>query len=379
MKKFLGKATIAMLAAATLGGAAMAQDYVIGITFDAGGKFDASFNEGTWSGLVRAVEELRSTYEIDILEYEPSEGGFTADGQRQMAGQQGAELIIAPGFNQQDAIEAVSAEYPNTNFVLIDSVAAERDNVRSVVFRDQEGSYLVGYIAGKLSQTGVVGFVGGMDVPLIRNFNQGYEMGVAAACADCQVISNYVGVTPDAWNDPATAKELASLQHAQGADIIFSAAGGSGRGVQDFVNETMCHVPRGILRNSDFAELVGSIEKPAAYAAACSGDSQPLFFIGVDSNQNPEGDTDGNPATLNHGLTSMLKRVDTAAYAAIMDVVNGTWTSGLQELGVAEEGVGFALDEYNEALLSEALLEELAGVSASIASGETVVPDYREQ
>ncbi len=378
MKTVMKKVT-ALAAAAALVSTAMAQDFVVGITFDAGGKFDASFNEGTWNGLVRAVDELSATYEIDILEYEPSAGGQTADGQRRMAGEQGAELIIAPGFNQQDAIESVSAEYPNTNFVLIDAVAADADNIRSVVFRDQEGSYLVGYMAGMLSQSGTVGFVGGMDVPLIRNFNQGYEMGVLAACEDCTVISNYVGVTPDAWNDPATAKELASLQHAQGADIIFSAAGGSGRGVIDFVNETQCYTPSGDLRNPDFKALTDSLDKSAAYAAACSADSVPLFFIGVDSNQNPEGDTDGNPATLNHGLTSMLKRVDTAAYAAVMDVVDGTWSSGLQELGVAEEGVGFAQDEYNEALLTQDVLDAVAEVAASISAGETVVPDYREQ
>lgn len=379
MKDLLKKIVVLGSAAAIAGSAALAQDFVIGITFDAGGKFDASFNEGTWNGLVRAVDELSDTYEIDILEYEPSGGGQTADGQRRMARDEGAELIIAPGFNQQDAVEAVSAEFPNTNFVIIDTVAEERDNVRSVVFRDQEGSYLVGYIAGKLSQSGVVGFVGGMDVPLIRNFNQGYSMGVLAACEDCTVISNYVGVTPDAWNDPATAKELASLQHAQGADIIFSAAGGSGRGTMDFINERQCWVPSGDLRNPAFKEQVDAISKSAAYEAACSADAVPLFFIGVDSNQNPEGDTDGDPATLNHGLTSMLKRVDTAAYNAVMDVVDGTFEPGLQELGVAEEGVGFALDEYNEALLSAELLTELEEVAASIASGETVVPDYRDE
>ncbi len=379
MKRSVKKLSVLAAAAALMGGAALAQDFVVGITFDAGGKFDASFNEGTWNGLVRAVDELSATYEIDILEYEPSAGGQTADGQRRMAGEQGAELIIAPGFNQQDAIESVSAEYPNTNFVLIDAVAAERDNVRSVVFRDQEGSYLVGYMAGLLTQTGTVGFVGGMDVPLIRNFNQGYEMGVMAACEDCTVISNYVGVTPDAWNDPATAKELASLQHAQGTDIIFAAAGGSGRGVIDFVNETLCHVPATV-RNPEFKALTDSLEKSAEYAVVCDDPaSAPLFFIGVDSNQNPEGDNDGDPATMNHGLSSMLKRVDTAAYNAVMDIVDGTWSSGLQELGVAEEGVGFALDEYNEALLTQDVLDQLAEVSAAIASGEVVVPDYRDQ
>jgi basic membrane protein A len=377
MKKALQLITT-LAAAALLSGAALAQDFVIGITFDAGGKFDASFNEGTWNGLVQAVEELSGEYEIDILEYEPSSGGFTADGQRRMAGQEGAELIIAPGFNQQDAVEAVAAEYPDTDFVLIDAVAAEADNIRSVVFRDQEGSFLVGYVAGMLTQTGVVGFIGGMDVPLIRNFNQGYEMGVMAACADCTVISNYVGVTPDAWNDPAKAKELAASQHAQGADIMYAAAGGSGFGVYDFVNEKLCHTPSS-LRNPGFAEQVAALEKGPAYAALCTADAQPLFFIGVDSNQNYLGDTDNNPATMNHGLTSMLKRVDVAAYDAVYDVVNGTFTPGLMELGVAENGVSIAVDEYNEALLSQETLAAVEDIRQQMIAGDIVVPDYREQ
>lgn len=377
MKKTM-QLIVSLIAAAVLTGAAQAQDYVVGITFDAGGKFDASFNEGTWNGLVRAVDELSAEYEIDILEYEPSSGGFTADGMRRMADGEGAELIISPGFNQQDAIESVSAEYSDTFFVLIDAVAEERANVRSVLFRDQEGSYLVGYIAGLLTQTGTVGFIGGMDVPLIRNFNQGYELGVQAACEDCTVISNYVGVTPDAWNDPAKAKELAAFQHAQGADIMYAAAGGSGSGLMSFIEETLCHTPDS-LRNPEFAELVSSLPQDPAYALTCSEGSQPLFFIGVDSNQNYVGDYDDNPETLNHGLTSMLKRVDVAAYDAVFDVVNGEFTPGLQELGVAQNGVGYALDEYNEALLSAETLAAVEDIAQQITAGDIVVPDYRDE
>jgi basic membrane protein A len=250
--------------------------------------------------------------------------------------------------------------------------------VRSVVFRDQEGSYLVGYVAGLLTQSGVVGFIGGMDVPLIRNFNQGYEMGVMAACADCTVISNYVGVTPDAWNDPAKAKELAASQHAQGADILYAAAGGSGFGAYDFVNERLCYTPASV-RNPEFAQLVADIPKGVAYNAICGAGTQPLFFIGVDSNQNYLGDTDNDPTTLNHGLTSMLKRVDVAAYDAVFDVVNGTFTPGLMELGVAENGVSIAVDEYNEALLSQATLDAVENVRQQMIAGDIVVPDYREQ
>ena len=319
--------------------AAMAQDYVFGITYDAGGKFDGSFNQGTFEGMERAIDELRGTgLEVDLLEFEGSPD-TAAEGQRRIA-LEGAELIVAPGFLQADAIAAVSKEFPDTSFVLIDAVA-EGDNVRSILFKEQEGSFLVGYLAGKMTQTGTVGFVGGMDIPLIRAFDLGYQEGVAAACADCKIISNYVGVTPAAWNDPARAKELATAQQAQGADIIYAAAGASGNGVIDFVNETQCYTPTGALRASAMADVLATVPTGADYQAACGAGSQPLFFIGVDSNQNFRGDTDADPTTLNHGLTSMLKRVDVASYTAVMDVVNGTFSSGDQKLGLAEDGVDF--------------------------------------
>jgi basic membrane protein A and related proteins len=366
---------LVLLAAAALG-FATAQDYVFGITFDAGGKFDGSFNEGTWRGMVRAIEELEETQglEIDLLEFEGTPD-TAAGGLRTIAGQ-GVELVVSPGFLQADAVAAVSAEFPDTNFVLIDSVV-ENPNVRSVLFKEHEGSFLVGFIAGTMTQTGVVGFVGGMDIPLIRAFNLGYEEGVLYACPTCTVISNYVGVTPTAWNDPARAKELATNQQAQGADIIYAAAGASGNGVIDFVTETMCYRPSGELRESPLATILPTVTPSAAYASACGAGSQPLFFIGVDSNQNPFGDTDGNANTLNHGLTSMLKRVDVAAYDAIMDTVAGEFSAGTVVLGLAEGGVGFALDEYNEALIPASVLAELRMISDMIVSGQLVVSDYR--
>jgi len=353
---------------------AFAQDFIFGITFDAGGKFDRSFNQGTWEGLIRAVDELSAQYEIDVLEFEGTPG-TAADGQRRIA-LEGADLIIAPGFLQRDAIQAVSSEFPNTSFVLIDSVA-ENPNVRSVLFREQEGSFLVGVIAGTLSQTGVVGFVGGMDIPLIRAFNLGFEEGVKYACPNCTVLSNYVGVTPAAWNDPARAKELATLQNAQGADIIYAAAGASGNGVIDFANETMCFTPTAPVRETPLAAQVAALAKSAAYTARCGAGTIPVFFIGVDSNQNFLGDTDNNPATLNHGLTSMLKRVDVAAYSAVFDVVNGTFTGGTQSLGLAEDGVGFALDEFNAALIPESLVAQLEEIRQRIIGGEIQVTDFR--
>ena len=367
---------IALLAAASLT-FGLSQDYVFGITFDAGGKFDGSFNEGTWRGMERAIAEVEADFglEIDLLEFEGTPD--TAAGGMRTIAAAGAELIVAPGFLQADAIAAASAEFPDTAFVLIDDVR-EGPNIRSVVFKEHEGSFLVGYIAGTMSQTGVVGFVGGMDIPLIRAFNLGYEEGVLYACPNCRVINNYVGVTPDAWNDPARAKELATAQQAQGADIIYAAAGASGMGVIDFVRETMCYRPTAPLRETPLAAQVAQIEPYAVYEQACAN-AQPLFFIGVDSNQNPLGDTDGNPQTLNHGLTSMLKRVDVASYNAVYDVVNDTFEPGTLVLGLAEEGVGYALDEYNEALIPDDLIVELEVIRDMIVSGQLQVTDYREQ
>ena len=367
---------IVLLAAALLT-FGMAQDYVLGIVYDAGGKFDGSFNEGTWRGVERAQQDLQAQgFEVEVVEFEGSPD-TAAEGQRRIA-LEGAEIIIAPGFLQADAVTAVSAEFPRTAFVLLDAVA-DGDNVRSVLFKEQEGSFLVGFLAGKLTRTGVVGFVGGMDVPLIRAFDLGYQEGVKYACEDCTIISNYVGVTDSAWNDPARAYELSSTQNAQGADIIYQAAGGSGNGVINFVNEKMCFVPNVATRATPIDAQLANIAKPAGYDAACGAGAHPIFFIGVDSNQNFRGDTDGDPATMNHGLTSMLKRVDVAAYNAVYDTARGTFSAGLMELGVAEDGVGYAVDEYNQALIPETIRNVLDTVRETIISGQVVVPDYRTQ
>jgi basic membrane protein A len=367
MRTFLTLLVAALLTVAS------AQDFVFGLNFDAGGKFDGSFNEGTFRGMERAIAELEAGgLEIDLLEFEGTPE-TSAAGLRAMS-EQGADLIVAPGFNQALSIESVSAEFADTLYVLIDAVV-DGPNVRSVVFKEHEGSFLVGYIAGMLSQTGVVGFVGGMDIPLIRAFDSGYQQGVLAACPECTIISNYVGVTPAAWNDPAIAKELATAQRAQGADIIYAAAGASGNGVIDFVNETKCYT--GATRTTPLTEALASVPTYPAYDAACPAGSQPLFFIGVDSNQNFRGDVDGDSTTLNHGLTSMLKRVDVAAANAAQDVAAGTFTAGLVVLGLAEAGVGYALDEYNAALLPADLIAALEVISAEIIAGDRVVIDVR--
>lgn len=358
-------------------GLAFAQDFVMGINFDAGGKFDKSFNEGTWNGFSRALDELSSEYDIEPLEFEGTPD-TSAQGLRQMASQ-GADFIVAPGFSQTDAIHNLAREFPDTAFVNLDGFAEEpAPNELYISFAEHEGSFLTGYIAGLLTQTGVVGFVGGMDIPLIHKFDLGYQEGVMAACPECTVISNYVGVTPAAWSDPAKAKELATAQQAQGADIIYAAAGASGNGVIDFVNETMCYNADD-LRETPMTTIAADIAKSDAYANKCGEGTQPLFFIGVDSNQNYLGDTDDDPSTLNHGLTSMVKRVDVAAYNEIMNVVNGEFEGGYKTLDLSNEGVAYAVDEYNEALLPQEVLDAVEDVKAQIISGELTVTDYTAQ
>ncbi|MEM9431479.1 MAG: BMP family ABC transporter substrate-binding protein [Pseudomonadota bacterium] len=296
------------------------------VIFDIGGKFDRSFNQASFEGAERFKEE----FGVEYREFE-----IQSDAQREQALRRFAEAgnnpIVVAGFAQQSAMEAVAAEFPDTQFQIIDAVV-DLPNVRSVVFREHEGSYLVGMLAAMKSETGTVGFVGGMDIGLIRRFACGYVQGVKAVNPDATVIQNMTGTTGAAWNDPVKGGELARGQIDQGADVVYHAAGGTGRGVLQ--------------------------------AAADAG----VFGIGVDSNQN----------YLHPGLvlTSMLKRVDVAVYNAFKDAMEGELTAGVQVLGVAEEGVGYSIDEFNETLLSEEMLASVEEAKAAIIAGNIAVHDY---
>jgi len=245
--------------------------------------------------------------------------------------QRGADPVLGVGFAQAPAIEKIAQEFPEQRFTIIDAVV-EQPNVQSVVFKEHEGSFLVGMIAAMASKTGQVGFVGGMDIPLIRKFACGYEQGAKFANPDVEVIENMTGTTPSAWNDPGRGGELAKGQFDRGVDVIYAAAGGTGIGVYQ--------------------------------AAADAG----KYAIGVDSNQNFL-----HPGTM---LTSMLKRVDVAAYASFKTAHDGNWEPGVQVLGLAEGGVGWALDEYNQDLITEDMKAKVAEAEQKISSGELIVHDY---
>lgn len=297
------------------------------IVYDLGGKFDKSFNEAAFNGAEKYKEETGEAYrEFEIQN----------DAQREQAlrkfAEDGNSPIVVAGFSFAQAVDTVAKEFPDTRFAIIDMVV-EQPNVRSVVFKEQEGSYLAGIMAAKASETGTVGFVGGMGIPLISRFACGYKGGVMAANPDAKVIENMTGDTPAAWNDPVKGGEITKAQIAQGADVVYHAAGGTGVGV--------------------------------IQAAADAG----KLAIGVDSNQNGL-----QPGKV---LTSMMKRVDVAVYNAFKDgSEGGEWTTGFNVLGLAEGGVDLAMDDNNKPLVSDEMMKAVEDAKAKIIAGEVVVHDY---
>ena len=297
----------------------------VGIVFDTGGKDDRSFNAAAWEGVRRASQD----YPIVLRDVEPGDPTSVEPAIRAFA-EESYDLIIGVGFEQVAVVERVAKDYPNLNFVVIDGLV-DLPNVASLVFKEHQGSYLVGMIAAKKSQTGVIGFIGGMDIPLIHRFETGYEEGARAINPQIRVIDNYVGVTPDAWNNPGKGKELALAQIQKGADIIFTAAGNSGTGA------------------FDAAEQNGK------------------FVIGVDSNQ--------NWVKPGYVLTSMVKRVDNAIYLTVKEMVEGKFQPGVHVYGLENDGVGYAMDQYNAHLVPEDVLREVEEAKRKIIAGEIEVTD----
>ena len=318
MTKFLGATAALGLSAA----AALAEPALI---FDLGGKFDKSFNEAAFNGAKRWAEETGGEFrEIELQ----------SEAQREQAlrrfAEAGANPVITMGFAMADPLSTVAPDYPDTKFVVVDVTWIEPENVRQIGFAEHEGSYLVGMLAAMKSQSGTIGFVGGMDVPLIRHFGCGYAQGAKAVNPDIKILANMTGTTPAAWNDPVKGSEITKAQISQGADVVYAAAGGTGVGVLQ--------------------------------TAADEG----ILSIGVDSNQNHL-----HPGKV---LTSMLKRVDVAVYEAMKageDVETGVFTLGLEE-----NGVGYALDENNAELITDEMKAAVDEARQKIIDGEIEVVSY---
>jgi basic membrane protein A len=297
----------------------------VGIVFDAGGKDDRSFNAAAWSGVSRAAKDLP----IVLRDAEPGDPNSVEPALRAFA-ERGYDLVIGVGFSQTPIVEQVARDYPDLDFAIVDGVS-QLPNVASLIFKEHEGSFLVGMIAARKSKTGVLGFVGGMDIPLIHKFEVGYEEGARAVNPDIRVIQNYVGVTESAWNNPGKGKELSVAQIGKGADVIFAAAGNSGLGA------------------FDAAEQYGK------------------FVIGVDSNQ--------NWVKPGHVLTSMVKRVDNAVYQIVRDRVEGRFQGGIHVYGLENEGIGYAMDQYNAKLIPPDVIREVEEAKKKIIRGEIKVTD----
>ncbi len=316
---------LGLLAATALAFPAFAADIKPAIIYDLGGKFDKSFNEAAYHGAEKFKEETGIAYRDFEIQN---------DAQREQAlrkfAEDGNNPIVMAGFSWAAALEKVAPEYPDIKFTIIDMVV-DKPNVRSVVFKDNEGSYIVGMLAAMASQSKKVGFIGGMDIPLIRKFGCGYVGGAKAAGAT-EVFYNMTGDTPAAWNDPTKGGEIAKSQISQGADVVYAAAGGTGVGVLQ--------------------------------AAADAG----KLGIGVDSNQNGL-----QPGKV---LTSMLKRVDVAVYNAFMDTKDDKFTPGFNNLGLKEGGVDYAMDENNKDLVTEEMKTAVEQAKADIAAGKIEVHDY---
>ena len=303
----------------------MAQADSPALIFDLGGKFDKSFNEAAYNGAERWREETGGSYR----EIEMQSAAQRVQFARRMA-EAGSDPIVVMGFQNAPTLEEVAPDYPDTSFVLIDAVV-DLPNVRSVIFAEHEGSFLVGMLAAMASESNTISFVGGMEIPLITAFACGYAQGARAVNPDIEIIVNYTGSTPEAWNDPVRGSEIASGQISQGSDVVFAAAGGTGLGVLQ------------------------------------TAEDEGVFSIGVDSNQNHL-----HPGSV---LTSMLKLVDQAVYDAFTE--GPGLETGVVLMDLAAEGVGYAVDEHNEHLISAEMSEAVEEARAAIISGEMTVHDYR--
>ncbi len=320
----MNKKIASLLIGATALGLSTASFADPAIVYDLGGKFDKSFNESAYNGAMRWKEETDGNF---------AEVELQSDAQREQAlrrfAESGANPIVMAGFAFATALEEVASDYPDTKFVIIDMVV-DKPNIRSIVFNEHEGSYLVGMLAALASKSKTVSFVGGMDIPLIRKFACGYAQGAKSVDDGINVIANMTGTTGAAWNDPVKGSELTIAQISQGSDVVFAAAGATGLGV-----------------------LQTAADKE-------------ILSIGVDANQNYL-----HPGKV---LTSMLKRVDNAVYEAF---VAGTEVEpGINAMGLENGGVGFALDEHNESLVTDEMKTAVEEASAKIASGDIAVHDY---
>lgn len=301
----------------------------VGLIYDVRGRGDLSFCDAAYNGAKKSVDK----WNIKLTEVNPTQNTDTEMALRRLAKLK-FDLIIGVGFQFQEPMNRVAVDFPNVNFALIDAVA-KPENVASLIYKAHEGTFLAGVIAALKTETKKVGFVGGMKVPLVEAFEIGYAAGIKNTDTNIELLVNYVGVTPQAFNDPAKGKELALAQYNKGADIILAAAGASGLGVLEAAKQTG------------------------------------KYIIWVDSN--------GNGLVPGQVLTSIIKGVELSVYQMIENVITGKFTGGVKNYGLKEGGIEYIVDDDNRSLLSEDILEMVKDFKSKIISGEIVVPHLRSQ
>lgn len=334
--------------------------YKIGIAFDIGGRGDQSFNDSAYNGLVLLAKEyagfikddpdgVNHGAEIELKYLEPKPGGQDREILLRVLAEDGYDLVIGVGFLYTDALTKVAADFPDVHFGLIDGFVPDltaNSNITCLAFSEHEGSFLVGVIAGLMNKGGKVGFIGGMDIPLIHKFHGGFFAGALYANPDLRsremLFGQYVGKSPDAFNDPKTAESIAVNMFRQGATIIYHASGGSGDGL--------------FKAAKDMNKLAIGVDS-----------DQGLIYASKDSAQERE--------TADYILTSMLKRVDNSVYLTGKELLDtGKVTGGYRTFGLVDDGVGYAVNDFNKAKLS-AVVSRVEEAKAKIISGEIVVPD----
>lgn len=304
-------------------------EFRVGLVLDKGGKDDKSFNASAFQGAMRAKDQFKA-----YVKYVEATDDNAFETLLRAFAKKDYDLIIGIGVAQAEAIKKVAEQFPKKRFAIVDA-EVKAPNVRSLLFEEHEGSYLVGAAAAMASKTGKIGFIGGMDIPLIRRFQLGYEAGAKKINPNIKLMANYVGVTSEAWNNPPKAKELALSQYGSGVDVIFAAAGASGSGLFDAAEE------------------------------------KKKLAIGVDANQNWI-----KPGLV---LTSMLKRIDIAVMMTVQDAMLGSWSGGVKRYGLFNQGVDFSVDEHNQQVMTQKMIKKLDLLKADIIARRIQVPDYYKQ
>lgn len=326
MVKSILTTLLALLISTIISTQVLAGSLKVGLVLDKGGKDDKSFNSAAFAGASKAEKDLK----IELKYVEASDTNAIENLHRTFA-RKNFDLIIGVGFAQKEAIKKISAQFPNIKFAIVDG-EVQMPNVRSLMFAEHEGAFIVGALAAMASKTQSIGFIGGMDIPLIRRFATGYAAGAKYINPKITVTENYVGVTGEAWNNPAKSKELALSQYGKGADVVFVAAGASNSGVFD------------------------------------AAEDKKKLAIGSDSNQDWI-----KPGFI---LTSMLKAVDITVYDTIKDAQDNKFTGGVMQFGLKNQGVNYTSDKFNEKLITADMHKKIEDIKKKIISGQIQVPDY---